>query len=107
MLFFKNLFFQKNDVFCLQTQLAQIHEKYGQEALRAEQLETLNNDSKINLEHLISENAALSETIERLEYENRRLTEKFNLERNDLKDKSKSELLHKPAHGLNVDSPGT
>ena len=96
--FFKNLFFQKNDFFCLRTQLAQINEKHGQEALRAEQLKTLNNDSKINLEHLISENAALSETIERLEYENRRLTENFNLEKNDLKDKSEADLLHKPTH---------
>ena len=97
-LFLINLFFQKNDVFCLQSQLAHLHEKHGEEALRAEQLETLNNDSKMNLEHIISENAALSETIERLEYENRRLTEKFNLQKNDLKDKSESELLHKPAH---------
>ena len=91
-------FFKKNDVFCLQSQLAQLHEKYGQEALKAEQLETLNKDSKINLEHLISENAALTETIEKLENENRRLSENLNLEKNHLKDKSVPESLNKPAY---------
>ena len=82
----------------MQSQLAKLHEKYGQEALKAEQLETLNKDSKINLENLISNNAALTETIEKLEYENRRLTENFNLEKNNLTDKSEPELLNKPAY---------
>ena len=90
-------FFQKNDVFCLQSQLAHLHEKHGQDALKAEQLETLNKDSQINLENLISENAALTETIEKLEYENRRLTENFDLENNNLKEKSESVSLSKPA----------
>ena len=85
----------------MQSQLAQLHEKHGQEALRAEQLETLNNDSKINLEHLISGNAALSETIERLEYENKRLSENFNLEKNDLKDKS-SQMQISPNEKQNI-----
>ena len=82
----------------MQSQLAKLHEKYGQEALKSEQLETLNKDSKINLENLISKNAALTETIEKLEYENRRLSENFNLEKNDLKDKSEPESLNKPPY---------
>ena len=82
----------------MQSQLARLHEKYGQEALKAEQLETLNKDSKINLENLISENAALNKTIEKLEYENRRLNENFSVEKNNLKDISKSEITNKPAY---------
>ena len=82
----------------MQSQLAKLHEKYGQEALKAEQLATLNKDSKINLENLISENAALTETIEKLEYENRRLSENLSVEKNNLKDESKSELTNKPAY---------
>ena len=81
----------------MQSQLAKLNEKHGQETLKAEQLENLNKDSQINLENLISENAALTETIEKLEYENRRLTENFDLENNNLKEKSKSVSLSKPA----------
>ena len=82
----------------MQSQLAKLHEKYGQEALKSEQLETLNKDSKINLENLISKNAALTEKIEKVEYENRRLSENFNLEKNDLKYKSEPESPHKSAY---------
>ena len=70
--------FQKNDVFCLQTQLAQLQEKCGQEALRAEQWQTLSNDSKIKLDNLKSQNSAQAETISKLQEENKRLTKILN-----------------------------
>ena len=51
----------------MQTQLAQLHEKYGQEVLKSEQQETLNKENQKIIDSLKSENETLSKKNAELE----------------------------------------
>ena len=51
----------------MQTQLAQLHEKYGQEVLKSEQQETLNNENQKVIDSLKSENETLTKKNAELE----------------------------------------
>ena len=61
------LIIQKTDAFCLQTQLATLHEKYEQEVLKAEKEETSNKENQKLTETLKSEFDDLKKKNEQLE----------------------------------------
>ena len=60
----------------MQTQLAQLHEKYGQEVLKSEQVETLNKENQKIIDTLKSENETLSK-------KNAELEENYNVKMNE------------------------
>ena len=60
----------------MQTQLAQLHEKYGQEVLKSEQQETLNNENQKIIDSLKCENETVTK-------KNAELEENFNLKMNE------------------------